>query len=151
MWWLRESRLSIVTLASSRGGPLPTWSQLTDYVRTHYKIAEETPDSLKLIFDLGNLRSQTVFLWRMRLLDDTEEWIQIESPFGRLGSVDLYGAIEALRNTVCGGIGAIGELVTVRHAAPLLNLDINELERPLILVTSTADRLERHFQGGDSF
>jgi hypothetical protein len=81
----------------------------------------------------------------------TEEWVQIESPFGRLDSVDLRGAVEATRETVCGGIGAMGELATVRHAMPLLNLDINELERPLILVTSTADNLERQFQGGDAF
>jgi hypothetical protein len=56
-----------------------------------------------------------------------------------------------MRETMCGGIGATGELVTVRHAAPLVNMDINELERPLLLVTTTADRLERQFQGGDIF
>lgn len=130
---------------------MTTWSGLTDYVRANYKISEETPDSLKLIFDVGNLRSQVVFLWRMRLLDGEEEWVQIESPFGRLGSVDLHGAVQGMRETVCGGIGTMGELVTVRHAAPLLNMDINELERPLLLVTTTADRLERQFQGGDAF
>jgi len=65
---------------------LATWSALTDYVRAIYKISEETPDSLKLIFDVGDLRSQVVVLWRMSLLDGTDEWVQIESPFGRLGS-----------------------------------------------------------------
>jgi hypothetical protein len=130
---------------------LATWSALTDYVRANYKISEETADSLKLIFDMGDLRSQVVFLWRMNLLDGREEWVQIESPFGRLGSVDLIGAIRAMHETVCGGIGAMGDLVTVRHAAPLLNMDINELERPMLLVTATADRLERQFQGGDNF
>ena len=130
---------------------MATWSELTEYVRTRYKISEEKTDSVKLIFDLGNLRSQVVFMWRMSLLDGTEEWVQIESPFGRLGSVDLYGAIHTMRETVCGGIGAMGDIVTVRHAAPLLNLDINELERPLLLVMTTADRLERQFQGGDTF
>ena len=53
--------------------------------------------------------------------------------------------------TVCGGIAAMGDLVTVRHSVPLLNLDINEFERPLGLVTGTADRLEQQFQGGDQF
>ena|SRR5579871_3069225 len=130
---------------------MATWSALTDYVRANYKISEEARDSLKLIFNVGDLRTQVVFLWRMNLLDGTEEWVQIESPFGRLGSVDLLGAIQAMRDTVCGGIGCVGEFVTVRHAAPLLNLDINELERPLLLVTTTADQLERQYQGGDTF
>ena len=35
---------------------------------------------MKLLFDVGNLRSQVVYLWRMNLLDGTEEWMQIESP-----------------------------------------------------------------------
>ena len=130
---------------------MATWSALSDYVRANYKISDETPDSFKLIFDVGNLRSQIVFLWRLKLLDGAEEWVQVESPFGRLDSVDLHGVIQAMRDTVCGGLGAVGELVTVRHAAPLVNMDINELERPLLLVTTTADRLERQFQGGDAF
>lgn len=130
---------------------MANWSSVTEYMRSHYKISDERPDSMKLLFDVGDLRSQMVFLWRMSLLDGTEEWVQIESPFGRLDSVDLRGAIEATRNTVCGGIGAAGELATVRHAIPLLNLDINELERPLLLVTGMADSLERQFQGGDAF
>jgi hypothetical protein len=130
---------------------LATWSALSDFLRANYKISDETADSFKLIFDVGNLRSQVVFLWRMNLLDGTEEWVQIESPFGRLDSVDLYGAVKDMRDSVCGGIATMGELVTVRHAAPLANMDINELERPLLLVTTTADRLERQFQGGDTF
>jgi hypothetical protein len=121
---------------------MATWSALTEYVRSHYKISEEKPGSLKLVFDLGNLRSQVVFLWRMTLNDGTEDWVQIESPFGRLDSMG---------ETVCGGIAALGEFVTVRHSVPLLNLDINEFERPLVLVTGTADRLEQQFQGGDQF
>jgi hypothetical protein len=134
-----------------RRAAMATWSTLKEYVRSHYKISDEQPDSVRLIFDVGDLRSQVVFLWRMSLLDGQEDWVQIESPFGRLESVDLRGAIDSMGKVVCGGIAAMGELVTVRHSVPLLNLDINEFERPLILVTNTADRLERQFQGGDQF
>jgi hypothetical protein len=130
---------------------MATWSALTEYIRNHYKIADEKPGSMKLIFDVGNLRSQIVFLWRMSLLDGNEDWVQIESPFARLDSVNLRGAIDAMGDTVCGGIAALNEFATVRHSVPLLNMDINEFERPLTLVTSTADRLEQQFQGGDEF
>jgi hypothetical protein len=66
-------------------------------------------------------------------------------------SVNLRAAVEATEKIVCGGIGSLGELVTVRHSVPLLNLDINEFERPLHPVTTTADRLEQQLQGGDQF
>ena len=130
---------------------MATWSALKEYVRSHYKISDEKPDSLKLVFDVGELRSQVVFLWRISLLDGEEDWVQIESPFGRLDAINLRAAIDSMGKVVCGGIAGLGELVTVRHSVPLLNLDINEFERPLILVTNTADRLERQFQGGDEF
>src|SRR5437660_6807994 len=56
-----------------RGGvAMATWSSLTEYVRSRYKIADEKPGSMKLIFDVGDLRSQVVFLWRMVLLDGEE-------------------------------------------------------------------------------
>jgi hypothetical protein len=35
--------------------------------------------------------------------------------------------------------------------APLANLDLNELERPLQLVLNTADVLENQFSGQDLF
>jgi hypothetical protein len=130
---------------------MATWSALTEYVRSHYKVADEKPESMKLFFDVGDLRSQVVYLWRMRLLNGAEDWIQIESPFGRLASINLRAAVDAMGDTVCGGIATLQEFVTVRHSVPLENLDINEFERPLILVTTTADRLERQLQGADEF
>jgi hypothetical protein len=38
-----------------------------------------------------------------------------------------------------------------RHAVPLANLDVNEFERPLELVTLAADRLEHSISGGDVY
>jgi hypothetical protein len=130
---------------------MATWSDVVTYVRANYKVAEEQPNSIKLIFETGNLRSQVVMLWHLTLNDGTEDWVQIESPFGELGSVDLNRAIQMIGNTVCGGMAHVGNMITFRHSLPLLNLNINELERPLVLVTTTADELERTLTGGDKF
>ena len=87
-----------------------------------------------------------------RLSGNGEHWIQIESPFGELGQVDLSAALQAVGNTVCGGMAlAGGTLVTFRHSVPLEDLSINEFEAPLALVTGTADRLEQSLTGGDKF
>ena len=50
-----------------------------------------------------------------------------------------------------GAHALVGNLVTFRHSLPLENLNINELESPLALVTTTADQLERTLTGGDRF
>ena len=130
---------------------MTTWNDLTSYVKNHYKISDEQPNMIKLIFETGGMRSQVVILWHMTLANGSEEWVQIESPFGELGSIDLAQALQAVGNTVCGGMALFGNMVTFRHSLPLENLNINEFESPLALVTATADQLEKNLVGGDKF
>jgi len=115
------------------------------------EIAESDERRIKLVFETNSLRSQVVMIWYLTLNDGKEDWVQIESPFGELGSVDLTAALQAISTTVCGGLALVGNLVTFRHSLPLENLNINELESPLALVTTTADQLERALTGGDRF
>lgn len=129
---------------------MATWNDVTSYVRGKYKVSDEQPNMIKLVFEIENLRTQVVVLWHITL-DGDESWVQIESPFGEIGNINLAHALQQAANMVCGGIGLFGNLVTYRHAVPLANLNINELERPLALVTATADRLEQALTGGDQY
>jgi len=129
---------------------MANWSSLVNYVTSNYKVSDQQPEMLKLVFDTGDLRSQVVFLWR-QVLGEGEEWVQIESPVAELGLVDLPRALTAIGGMVCGALAVVGGHVVVRHSAPLENLNINEFERPLLLVTTTADRLERDLVGGDQY
>lgn len=130
---------------------MTTWQELTGYVRDNYKIADERPEMMKIIFETEGLRSQIVLLTRQVLMDGSEEWLQIMSPFADVQTVDLKKALTEVGNVVCGGAALIDNLLVIRHAVPLLNLNINEFERPLLLVTVTADRLERELVGGDKY
>jgi hypothetical protein len=131
---------------------MATWSDLKAYIHNNYKIADERDDMIKLIFETQNLRSQVVIIWRLTLAANGAEWIQIESPFGELGKVDLAAAVRVVGDTVVGGLSlAGGTLVTFRHSVPLADLSISEFEQPLHLVIGTADRLEQQFTGGDQF
>ena len=131
---------------------MATWSDLKQYIHNNYKIADERDDMIKLIFETGGLRSQVVIVWHVQLSGNGEHWIQIESPFGELGSLDLAAALNAVGNTVCGGMSLVGgTLVTFRHSVPLDDINISEFEAPLALVTGTADRLEQQLTGGDKF
>jgi hypothetical protein len=130
---------------------MATWTDVVGYVKQNYKVADEKPNMLKLVFETGNLRSQVVIVWHVTLDNGAEEWVQIESPFGEIGQVNLAHALQQIADTVCGGMALVGNLVTFRHSLPLQNLNINEFERPLALVTTTADNLERFLTGGDTF
>src|SRR5829696_3020878 len=105
---------------------MATWQDLASYVRKTYRVSDEGAGMIKLVFETDTLRSQAVILWHLTLSDGEEEWVQIESPFGELGIINLGQALQAIGNTVCGGMALVGNLVTYRHAVPLLNLNINE-------------------------
>jgi len=130
---------------------MATWADVVGYVHSNYRVSDERPNMIKLVFEVSGLRTQVVFVWHLALMDGTEEWIQIESPFGEFGQVDLAAALEKVSETVCGGLALYQNMVTFRHAVPLANMNINEFERPLTLVTSTADQFERALTGGDQF
>ena len=130
---------------------MASWYGLVDYIRQNYKIAEELPDGIKLVFELDRGRSQVVLLWRQKLMDGEEEWIQVESPCAEVGKVSLQRLLEELVNMVCGGAAIVGNHVIVRNSMPLADMNVAEFERPLQLVTYTADRLEQQLFGGDRY
>jgi hypothetical protein len=127
-----------------------TWEDLVAYVRSNYKIADEQPGMLQLIFEVSDGRSQLVYLWRRELLG-IEEWVQIESPIGPLDEIDTRALLSEAGDKVCGAVAATDTIAFYRHSVPLAHLDINEFERPFQLVINTADALERKFCGGDRF
>ncbi len=128
-----------------------TWQDLVEYVRRTYKIAREEPGTLGLIFETPGLRSQMVFLERHVLMGGTEEWLQIWSPIGEVRSLDVNAVLKEMGGMVCGGAAIHGDHLAIRDALPLANLDVNEFERPLILITTTADALEKKFAGTDTY
>jgi len=143
--------LAACWLVDGRVFYMASWQDLAAYVRSNYKVADESPTMMKLVFDTGDLRSQVVLLWCVTLKDGEEEWLQIESPFADVGAIDTDKALEEVGKLVCGGLAVMGNMLTVRHSVPLENLNINEFERPLTLITFTADELERRLSGGDRY
>ncbi|HNQ05785.1 MAG TPA: hypothetical protein PKH97_01215 [Tetrasphaera sp.] len=90
---------------------------------------------VKLIFNTGDLRSQVIFVWKSSLMNGAEEWVTFESPFPKIAQVDLGTVLKETSNLVCGGLGLVGSMLTLRHSVPLQNVDPNEIDRPLALIS----------------
>jgi hypothetical protein len=135
-----------------------TWAQLVAFIRGEYEIIGEEPDEIRILVryqtddeDELSGRTQVVVVAR-EVLDRREDWVQIASPFARVHEVDLRMVLAEVGNsTVVGGVVIVGEYVVLRHSLPLVNLDINEFVDPLVLVTGSAEMLERQFIGRDDF
>jgi hypothetical protein len=129
---------------------MANWVQLKGYIHDKYKVHTDDGDVLRLDFRFNDGRSQIVFVTHRTLLAGGEDWIHIESAIGARGHVDVDRALAEIETLLCGGLSQVGDFLTLRHAVPLANLDVNEFERPLHLVSGTADELERLFSPVDT-
>lgn len=130
---------------------MASWQQLKQYIYEKYVVSQDIEVGLKLEFTGPEDRSQLVFVTHQRLMDGTEDWVTIESPVGRVDQVDVRRALVEAGKLVCGGLGAAladPDILVLRHAVPLQNLDLNEFERPFQLLIGTADEFEFELTGG---
>jgi hypothetical protein len=133
---------------------LANWEQLKQYVHSNYVVSQDVGQGLKLEFVGDNGRTQLVFLTYFSLNNGTEGWVTIESPIGKTAEVDLARALASAGGVICGGLAlwdADEQLVMMKHAVPLENLDANELQRPMQLVATSADKIEQELTGEDRF
>lgn len=130
---------------------MASWQQLKQHIYEKYVVSQDIEVGLKLEFTGPEGRSQLVFVTHQRLMDGTEDWVTIESPVGRVDQVDVRRALVEAGKLVCGGLGAAladPNILVLRHAVPLENLDLNEFERPFQLLIGTADAFEFELTGG---
>lgn len=128
---------------------MSTWRDVAAYLRANYQITDEDDNSMTLVFGTGGGRSQMVLLVRGLLMDGAEEWVQISSPIAKVSQINVTAVLREIGSMVCGGLAIYGEFLAIRDALPLANMQINELERPMRLITVTADALEKQFVGAD--
>ena len=140
---------------------MATWNELKAYIHHQWPGGEDTGDRIKLVLGLADRqpRTQIVFISHHHA-DDSGDWAIIESPIGLLerspsgayAAIDLTQAAREVGSMLCGGLGCLTHeprLVALRHAVPLANLDLNEFNHPLFIVTGSADELEEMFTGRD--
>lgn len=130
---------------------MASWSELRSFIEANYKIADDSGDMVKLIFDVDGGRSQIVLVARIANDNTGEEWVGISSPIGPVDKVDLTQAARRAFEVLCGGIVIVSDMVYLHHSAPLVNIDNNEFLRPLSVLVGQADVIERELLGADEY
>jgi hypothetical protein len=133
---------------------LANWEQLKKFVHDNYVVSDDVGGGLKLEFVGEDKRTQLMFITYFSLNNGSEGWVTLESPVGKTSEIDLTRALAGAGGVVCGGLAlwdADPNLVMMKHALPLENLDANELVRPMQLLATSADKLEQELTGEDRF
>lgn len=121
------------------------WSALRTYIGSNYTIAEDTRESLKLVFLVHGSRTQAV---RVTKIGDSG-WAEISTAVCRESEISPRDALVRSARMIVGGLVLDGPgIVIFRYAFSLTNLDAEQFEEPLRLAVTYGDRLERELSRG---
>jgi hypothetical protein len=127
------------------------WDALHRYIKSEYKVSEDNLNSVKLIFDVDEQRSQLVMVHRAGELDGSE-WAIISTAVCDEGDVAPREALIKSADMIVGGLALIDEgPIIFRHAIRLQDLDPAEFEEPLRIAVLFGDRLEKELTGADKY
>jgi hypothetical protein len=131
------------------GRQVATWGELVKYVKVNYHVSDQTDRMLRLQFPVGD-RSQVVFVWHVWMADG-EDWIQIESPIGKLTDINVRALLELVEKAVVGGAAALEGFAVLRHAVPLADMCVAEFKSPFMSIIVLADQFENQLTGMDRY
>jgi hypothetical protein len=129
---------------------MATWESLRQYIHSRYQVTDEAPGVIRLMFDLGNGRSQNVFVSGKAA--GAFEYMDIWTPICHESQISARDALVRNATMPIGALGLVPDgTIILRHSAPLKDLDVDEFEVPLQGLTQAGDMLEQELSVGDRF
>ena len=129
---------------------MATWNDLRQYIYSQYQVTQEAPGVIRLMFSLGNGRTQNVLVSGKQA--GAFEYFVIWTPICHESQISARDAM--VRNATM-SIGALGIIpdgtVILRWSAPLKDLDADEFNVPLKGLAIAGDMLEQEFSGADRY
>ena len=130
---------------------MTSWVEVINYVRLRYEVLEESDAWLRFRLDTDGERTQQVSVHHIAD-GDGAAWVEISSPVGRAGEVDLLRFLELAGESQVGGAAVVDGVALLKHVAPLEDLSVREeFERPLQLLVGRADVVEHELTSADHF
>jgi len=127
---------------------MPTWNELKDYARAHYRLSNDEEDWFGLVFEFKDRRTQKICVRRFNAFD--KDWVEFSSRIAKGDKIPPKVALQKNAGFACGHIGLNddGDYMFL-YNAPLPSMDPEEFELPLHVIAHTADELEKDYSGED--
>jgi hypothetical protein len=117
-----------------------SWDEVTAYVRNHYQYEEPGEGYILFVSVDEQGGRNAVFLARL-VRPGEEMWVEMTTPVGKVGEVDLNTIAFRIGGHRCGGISIGSDLVLVRHTFPIDSISESAFEKYRAAVTSAARAL----------
>jgi len=129
---------------------MATWESLRQYIYSRYQVLEEQPGVLRMMFDVGDGRTQNVLVSGKNV--GAFEYMVIWTPICHESQISARDALVRNASMPIGSLGLVPDgTIILRHSAPLKDLEPDEFEVPLQAITQGGDMLERELAVADRF
>jgi hypothetical protein len=130
---------------------MANWNALRDYINSKYKVSGDDLNSVKLVFELDDGRTQLVIVEKAGEVGNSE-WALISTAVCEEGDIAPRDALVKSSEMIVGGLALVdGGPVIFRHSIRLADLDPDEFDEPLKVAAAFGDRLERELSTADNF
>ena len=126
-----------------------TFSDIQRHMRARYRLHDDQPDMMSLVYSYDDGRMQKVVV--RRFAAGGRDMLEFKSPFARRGQVDPAVLLEENARMSLGMVALSGDVLLVVYNALLENLVLADFDFVLGRVAAVADALEQKHGLADSF
>lgn len=126
-----------------------TWPDLQRHMRAKYRLHEDQPDMMSMVWSYDDGRMQKIIARRYKAAD--REMVEFKSPFARVGQVDPETLLRDNAKLPLATVALSGEVYLVIYNVLLDHLAIDDFDFLLERVAAVADTLEEKYVRADTF
>ena len=125
------------------------WSDVQDFLRERYRLAEDQPDMVSLVWSYDEGRSQKVIL--RRFVANQADILEIKSAFARRGDVEPEELLRVNARLPLATTALSGDVYLVVYNVLCTTVTMESLDTLLGRVAAVADSLEEKYSPADRF
>ncbi len=128
---------------------MTTWVDVQKHMRSRYRLQEDQPEMMSMVWSYDDQRSQKIIVRRYRAAQ--REMVEFKSAFARRGDVDATTLLEDNAKLPLATVALSGQVFLVVYNALLGHMDMDEFDFILSRVAAVADALEEKYVRKDEF
>ena len=126
-----------------------SWSNIQKHMRETYKLADDTPDMMSMVWTYDDGRSQKIVVRRYKAFE--RDMLEFKSPFARKGEIEPEVLLSDNSRLPLATIALSGEVYLVVYNSLVDGLSMGDFDFILSRVADVADTLEEKYASHDDF
>ncbi|MBX2803890.1 MAG: hypothetical protein KTR31_39810 [Myxococcales bacterium] len=128
---------------------MTTWADLQRHMRESYRLQEDQPDMMSMVWSYDDGRMQKIIVRRYEAAE--RQMVEFKSPFARVGQVAPETLLQDNGKLPLATVAQSGEVYLVIYNVLLENLVLDDFDFVLARVAAVADTLEEKYVRADKF